>query len=124
MKDTEYLAAKTLAESLWRDHFAHEAPQWKVEDSTMGVILQISNMTAGIVDKMFHALDQMGISDGKRIAMHQRAKTSEQVLKWIYNDGRGREVFPADSMTSDEPSDEWLMLASFFDNDKYPETTP
>ncbi|MEN6379137.1 MAG: hypothetical protein ABFD15_06120, partial [Methanofastidiosum sp.] len=40
--------AKTLALSLYEQHYQKENPTWQIQNDTVGIILQISNMVAGM----------------------------------------------------------------------------
>lgn len=40
--------AKRLAIALWERWYRTDAPNWKVQDDLLGVILQIDNMTTGL----------------------------------------------------------------------------
>ena len=54
-KDNTYGYAKSLAESLFKKHYAHEEPYasgsvvWEVSDTTIGVLTQIDNMVCTLV---------------------------------------------------------------------------
>ena len=52
---TAHREAVHLAECIARRHYAGIAPQWKVDDDTTGVVLQISNMVAGLDEQLDHA---------------------------------------------------------------------
>lgn len=41
--------AQSLAEFLWKEHWQDSAPNWKVADNLTEVLLQIDNMTVGLV---------------------------------------------------------------------------
>jgi len=47
----EYRYARTLAESIWKNHYQKESPNWKPFDELMGVLSQIDNMTCGLIKK-------------------------------------------------------------------------
>jgi hypothetical protein len=54
-QDNTYGYAKSLAESLFKKHYAHEEPYasgsvvWEVSDTTIGVLTQIDNMVCTLV---------------------------------------------------------------------------
>ena len=54
-KDNTYGYAKSLAESLFKKHYAHQEPYasgsvvWEVSDTTIGVLTQIDNMVCTLV---------------------------------------------------------------------------
>jgi hypothetical protein len=52
---TAHREAVTLAHCLHGRYYAGVAPQWEPDDDTTHVVLQISNMTAGLGDQLDHA---------------------------------------------------------------------
>lgn len=50
--DEAYREAKRLAEIVWRDHYKEKAPNWQPLDTTAGIISQIDNMIAGLVEQL------------------------------------------------------------------------
>lgn len=47
MTPEEY--ATRLAVQLWEKHYKSDSPNWKPEPDLLGVLMQIDNMTAGMV---------------------------------------------------------------------------
>lgn len=52
---TAHREAVTLATCLCKRYYAGVAMRWEPDDDTTGVVLQISNMTAGLGDQLDHA---------------------------------------------------------------------
>ena len=51
-RDESLRTARELAIALWTRHYKAESPQWEPLETTTGVILQISNMTAGMSEQI------------------------------------------------------------------------
>jgi len=52
---TAHREAVTLATCLCKRHYGGVAMRWEPDEDTTGVVLQISNMTAGLSDQLDHA---------------------------------------------------------------------
>jgi hypothetical protein len=48
-QDNTYVYASSLATVIWQKHYMKDAPKWKPLNTTEGVLIQIDNMTCGLV---------------------------------------------------------------------------
>ncbi len=49
--DPTLAIAQRLARALWEKHWKDDAPDWKPLNTTLDVLMQIDNMTTGLVRK-------------------------------------------------------------------------
>ena len=47
-QESAYGYALRLATAIWEKHYKDESPHWEVNDSLLGVLTQIDNMTTGL----------------------------------------------------------------------------
>lgn len=65
------IEARSVAVAIWRRRHSKEAPNWKPLDTTAGVVSQIDNMTAGL-------MNDLSALEAENAALRQELESSQQ----------------------------------------------